>query len=437
MQHWEACSYSLSSAVGNCAASSEWERGDCRGPFQSKPFFDSKGAYGAPGVGNVNTDCHGRTRASGFQLKGRRVTLDVSKRLCPLRGSGAQEKVTQRNRGRPGTGSLSQHAGWGFGHPALAECGSAHRKRVLEAHGSCGPLQPKPPSHSVISSSLLILKRCLKSYGAGLSSITFADSSWTATNLRPLQRKIPGLQLPACCYVSSFSPDATGSKEKTMEEGDASPDEHHSRRPRSEGYLPFLFLPQPQAFSTYPQQLPTQAALPPPTATAAGPKFLTPPETTQGSSITHRLSMLCEKQTETMHGKQTTGNTHLTQVERPRPITALWHYVRKAESNRKRDFTEGITTALAARLKERMKKKEKYLHNSWPRTFRPTTFTSPFQPLQPATPQHTAGQAPPPTAPHTAKPLARRPQKPIAKSESHGQNLSATGKRGRERCHTT
>lgn len=146
-------------------------------------------------------------------------------------------------------------------------------------------------------------------------------------------------------------------KEKTVEEGDASSEEHHSHRPRSEGYLPFLLLPQAQAFPTYSQQLPTQAALPTPTTTTANPELLTPPETTQGSPSTHHFSMLCKKQTETMHRKQTTGNTHLTQVERPRPITALGHYVRKVELNRKRDFTKGHTRALAARLRERMKKK--------------------------------------------------------------------------------
>ncbi len=89
--------YGLSLAVGNRALGTEWERRDLRGPFQPKPFRDTKGAYGTPAVGTINADCNGRTGGNGSQLKERRFTLDVSKRLCPLRGGGAQEKVTHRN----------------------------------------------------------------------------------------------------------------------------------------------------------------------------------------------------------------------------------------------------------------------------------------------------------------------------------------------------
>ena len=57
-------------------------------------------------------------------------------------------------------------------------------------------------------------QKVLKNHIRGFSSITFEDSSWTATNLWPSQRKILGLQLSASWYISSFSPHATGSKEK-------------------------------------------------------------------------------------------------------------------------------------------------------------------------------------------------------------------------------
>lgn len=48
--------YSFSFAAGNRARGSERERDDRRGPFQPKPFYDSKGADATSGVGNINTD---------------------------------------------------------------------------------------------------------------------------------------------------------------------------------------------------------------------------------------------------------------------------------------------------------------------------------------------------------------------------------------------
>ena len=98
-----------------------------------------------------------------------------------------------------------------------------------------------------------------------------------------------------------------------MEERDAAPEEHHNRTTRSEGY--FLIPPQARALSTYSQQPPTQAALPTPTATTANPEFLTPPETTQGSSNTLHFSTLCKKQTQkASHGQHTSHSSRKTRT---------------------------------------------------------------------------------------------------------------------------
>lgn len=87
----------LTFALGNHALGSEWERDGLRGPFQPKPSHDSKGAYGTPGAANLGTDCTDRTTGNGYQLEEGTFTLDVSKRPCPLRSGGAQQKVAHRN----------------------------------------------------------------------------------------------------------------------------------------------------------------------------------------------------------------------------------------------------------------------------------------------------------------------------------------------------
>ena len=92
--------YSLSFAVGNRALGSEWERHDLRGPFQLKPFHDTKGAYGTPAAGTINTDCNGRTGGNDFQLREREreeVHSRHQQEASSSQGGGAQEKVAHRN----------------------------------------------------------------------------------------------------------------------------------------------------------------------------------------------------------------------------------------------------------------------------------------------------------------------------------------------------
>lgn len=130
-----------------------------------------------------------------------------------MRGGGPQENLTQRTRGCPSTGSLQRQAGWGYGQPARVEGTPADGKTV----GSRWHLRSLPTQTTLSFPQLLQSphpQKVLKNHIRGVIPITFEDSSWTATNLWPSQRKILGLQLSASWYISSFSPHATGSKEK-------------------------------------------------------------------------------------------------------------------------------------------------------------------------------------------------------------------------------
>lgn len=143
-----------------------------------------------------------------------------------------------------------------------------------------------------------------------------------------------------------------------MEEGDAAPEQHHRRSTRSEGELPFLLPPQAQAFSTYPRQPPTQAALPTPTTTAPNPEFLTPPETTQGSSNTLPFPMLCKKQTQkASHGQHTSHSSQKTKT----------HYSIRALRKKSRvEQEEGFHSRIpqSSRCSPKRTDEKRYLQNS-------------------------------------------------------------------------
>lgn len=177
-------------------------------------------------------------------------------------------------------------------------------------------------------------------------------SSWTATNLWPSQCKILALQLSACWYISSFSPQATGSKEKKRRWRNETPCLRSTTAALPARKDTFSFLLKHEPFLHILSSLQHR------------PRCLLRPQQqpTQSSSHHRKLPKVLptrftfQRFVKNKRRKQATGSTRLTQVERPGPITALWRYVRKVELNRKRDFTEGCTRALAAGLRERMKK---------------------------------------------------------------------------------